>query len=246
MSDSLYHPVKIGSLELSGNLFLAPVAGYTDHAFRSICAEYGADFSFTELASAEALVRGGKATFDLIRRGENEKRYAVQLFGHDPQTMYKAALALLPFHPEAVDINCGCPVPKVIKTGAGSALMKNLLVGTPYYYTSNASGGSALFLSLLLPEDQADLLTVLLRTVIELVQGNKDTREAIVSMLSNMIIKDGNFGSTSLHWGIHFILWCMRICGTEITLEKIQRLINLLSWFMPVIRWILRLFGVVK
>ena len=125
MTDTLYRPVKIGSLELAGNLFLAPVAGYTDRAFRSICADYGADFTFTELASAEALVRGGKATFDLIRRGENEKRYAIQLFGHDPGAMYRAALLLAPLHPEAVDINCGCPVPKVIKTGAGSALMKN-------------------------------------------------------------------------------------------------------------------------
>ena len=121
----LYHPVKIGSLELAGNLFLAPVAGFTDRAFRSICVDYGADFSFTELASAEALVRGGKATLDLIRRGEHEKRYAIQLFGHDPGTMYRAALALAPFHPEAVDINSGCPVPKVVKTGAGSALMKD-------------------------------------------------------------------------------------------------------------------------
>ena len=125
MPDTLYRPVKIGSLELSGNLFLAPVAGYTDRTFRSICAEYGADFSFTELASAEALTRGGKPTFDLVRRGESEKRYAVQLFGHDPQTMYKAALALAPFRPEAVDINSGCPVTKVVKTGAGSALMKD-------------------------------------------------------------------------------------------------------------------------
>ena len=121
----MYHPVKIGSLELPGNLFLAPVAGYTDRAFRSICAEHGADFSYTELASAEALVRGGKATFNIIRRGESEKRYAVQLFGHEPQTMYRAALLLESIRPEAVDINCGCPVPKVVKTGAGSALMKD-------------------------------------------------------------------------------------------------------------------------
>jgi nifR3 family TIM-barrel protein len=121
----MLRPVKIGSLELPGNLFLAPVAGYTDRIYRSICVEYGADFSFTELASSEALTRGGKPTFDLIRRGEKEKRYAIQLFGHDPETMYRAALALAPFQPEAVDINSGCPVPKVVKTGAGAALMND-------------------------------------------------------------------------------------------------------------------------
>jgi nifR3 family TIM-barrel protein len=122
---SLYHPVKIGSLELPGNLFLAPVAGYTDRAFRSVCAEIGADFSFTELASSEALTRQGAKTFEILRRGEHETRYAVQLFGSDPQTMYRAALLLAPYRPEAVDINAGCPVPKVVKTGAGSALMRD-------------------------------------------------------------------------------------------------------------------------
>jgi len=124
MTDSLLRPVKIGSLELNGNLFLAPVAGYTNRSFRSICADHGASFSFTELASSEALMRGGKPTFDLVRRGENEKLYAIQLFGHEPETMYRAALALAPFRPEIVDINSGCPVPKVVKTGAGSAMMK--------------------------------------------------------------------------------------------------------------------------
>jgi nifR3 family TIM-barrel protein len=87
----------------------------------------GADFTYTELASSEALVRSGAKTFELIRRGENEKAYAIQLFGSDPKVMYKAALLLAPLHPELVDINCGCPVPKVAKIGAGSALMRDPL-----------------------------------------------------------------------------------------------------------------------
>jgi len=138
---SLYHAVKIGSLELPGNLFLAPVAGYTDRAFRSICAEEGACFSFTELVSAEALYRNfgryglgaelgesssaNTAAINLVRRGEKEKRYAIQLFGADSESVYKAATLLAPLKPDAVDINAGCPVPKVVKNGAGSALMKN-------------------------------------------------------------------------------------------------------------------------
>ena len=135
----LYHPIKIGSLELHGNLFLAPVAGYTDRAFRSLSAEQGACFSWTELISAEALRRKPfryglgntsegqviPAALNLISRGENEKRYAVQLFGQEPEAMYKAAALLAPLRPDAVDINAGCPVPKVVKNGAGSALMKN-------------------------------------------------------------------------------------------------------------------------
>jgi nifR3 family TIM-barrel protein len=151
---ALYRPVTIGSLELAGNLFLAPVAGYSDRAFRSLCVEQGADFSSTELISAEALSRkpwryglpdrgdekaapaapgvsaapGAKAVpaaLSLISRAANEKRYAVQLFGSDPDVMYMAAALLAPLRPDAVDINSGCPVPKVIKTGAGAALMKD-------------------------------------------------------------------------------------------------------------------------
>jgi nifR3 family TIM-barrel protein len=138
---SLYRPVKIGSLELSGNLFLAPVAGYTDRAFRSLCVEQGADFTFTELVSAEAVYRnpgrygldmsanGARAAapeaMNLIGRAANEHRYAIQLFGAEPEAVYRAAVLLAPLKPDALDINAGCPVPKVVKNGAGSALMKS-------------------------------------------------------------------------------------------------------------------------
>jgi len=150
---ALYRSVKICSLEIPGNLFLAPVAGYTDRAFRSICTEEGANFSFTELVSAEALYRNyGRygltlpdsspssssvpppnrwfevrvnSSINLVKRGENEKLYAVQLFGGESESIYKAASLLAPLKPDAVDINAGCPVPKVVKNNAGSALMKN-------------------------------------------------------------------------------------------------------------------------
>jgi nifR3 family TIM-barrel protein len=130
-----YHPVTVGNLALPGNLFLAPVAGYTDRIFRSICVEAGADLAFTELVSAESLIRapeGGRRpdgslhpVHELLRRGEGETRYAVQLFGADPRRMYEAAALLAPWKPDLVDINGGCPVPKVTKTGAGAALMRD-------------------------------------------------------------------------------------------------------------------------
>ena len=124
---SLFKPVKIGSLNIPGNLFLAPVAGYTDRAYRSICCEEGACFSFTELASAEAMSRKGlnAAALNLVQRGANEKLYAIQLFGGDSGSIYKAASLLAPLKPDAIDINAGCPVPKVVKNNAGSALMKD-------------------------------------------------------------------------------------------------------------------------
>jgi len=121
----LYRPVEIGKVSLPGNIFLAPVAGYSDRAFRSVCVEQGADFTCTELVSSEALTRDSRKTEALIRRADNEKIYAVQLFGSDPDTMAKATALLAPFRPEVVDLNCGCPVPKVIKTGAGAALSRD-------------------------------------------------------------------------------------------------------------------------
>jgi len=124
----------------------------------------------------------------------------------------------------------------------GSTLLKNLMVGTPVAYDS-LSGSRAIYLSLETAEDRADLLTVLLRTLIELVQGNKETREAVVKMLTNLIIPENQFGNRALHWGIHFILWVSRLLGTELTLERFQRMVHFLSWFMPIIRWVMKLFG---
>ncbi len=123
---ALYHPVKIGNIELSGNLFLAPVAGYSDRAFRAICVDCGADFAYTEMVSAEALTRGSGKTEGIMRRAPNEKNYAVQIFGGIPETMAAAArLVLEKTSCECIDINGGCPVPKIIKSGAGSELTRN-------------------------------------------------------------------------------------------------------------------------
>lgn len=122
----LYHPVKIGPLELSGNIFLAPVAGYSDRAFRSICIEQGATFTYTEMVSAEALTRNSGKTAQLMTAASEEKQYAVQLFGGNPATMADAAVLVLEKTKcSCIDINCGCPVPKIVKTGAGSALTRD-------------------------------------------------------------------------------------------------------------------------
>ena len=122
----LYHPVSIGNINLKGNLFLAPVAGYSDSAFRSVCIENGACFTYTEMVSAEALVRKNLKTEILMRRACNEAAYAVQIFGGEPQIMADAArIVLEKTNCECIDINCGCPVPKIVKTGAGSALTRD-------------------------------------------------------------------------------------------------------------------------
>ena len=105
---------------------MAPVAGYSDSAFRSVCVENGACFTYTEMVSAEALVRNNLKTETLMARAFNEKAYAVQIFGGEEQVMADAArIVLEKTHCEVIDINCGCPVPKIIKSGAGSELTRD-------------------------------------------------------------------------------------------------------------------------
>ena len=121
----LYRPITIGSLTLPGNIFLAPVAGYSDRSFRSICVDWDADFTYTEMVSSEAYIRNSVKTEKLIARAHNEQRYAVQIFGANPDFMAGTAVHIIErYHPECIDINAGCPMPKITKTGAGSALMR--------------------------------------------------------------------------------------------------------------------------
>lgn len=123
---NLYHSVKIGSLELEGNLFLAPVAGYSDRGFRSVCYDHGANFAYTEMVSSEALVRASNKTAAIMYRAPNEKNLAVQIFGGNKDTMAEAAKIVIDtVNPQLIDINAGCPVPKIVKTGAGSALTRD-------------------------------------------------------------------------------------------------------------------------
>lgn len=123
---NLYHQVSIGNIKLKGNLFLAPVAGYSDCAFRSVCIENGACFTYTEMVSAEALVRNNNKTETLMKRAYNEENYAVQIFGGNENIMAEATkIVKEQTNCEVIDINCGCPVPKIVKSGAGSELTKN-------------------------------------------------------------------------------------------------------------------------
>lgn len=122
---NLHQPVRVGRYMTRGNLFLAPVAGYSDAAFRSVCADAGCDLAYTEMVSSEALTRGHLKTEVLLAREDNEAEYAVQLFGASPDVMAHAARIVADrWGPAIIDINCGCPVPKIVKTGAGSALMR--------------------------------------------------------------------------------------------------------------------------
>ena len=119
--------MRIGTVEISSKLALAPMAGVTDAAFRQICSELGAGYTITELISSKALCYHDKKTFSLLTQFPGEHPAAVQIFGSDPVCMAEAAqIALEATGADLIDINMGCPVKKVVKNGDGSALMKNL------------------------------------------------------------------------------------------------------------------------
>ena len=117
--------LTVGNVQLKNNLVFAPIAGFSEVGFRHLCAKYGAGLTYTELVSAKGLVYGNKGTEELLATTDIEKPCAVQIFGSDPEFMYKAAKdeRLVKF--DIIDINMGCPVKKVFGNGDGSALMKN-------------------------------------------------------------------------------------------------------------------------
>ncbi len=118
-------PVKIGNVQLPNNLVLAPMAGVTDGSFRLLCSRMGVGFSVSELASARAITYRSRQTIDMVRFQAQARPYAVQLFGSDPEIMAKAAAFIEELQIcDIIDLNMGCPVAKVVKTGAGAALMK--------------------------------------------------------------------------------------------------------------------------
>lgn len=118
--------VKIGNVEIAGKLTLAPMAGVTDAAFRAVCRAQGAALTCTEMVSAKALVYKDEKTKSLLWMPEDEHPAAAQIFGHEPEVMAEAApMALALSGADILDINMGCPVGKVIRSGDGSALMRD-------------------------------------------------------------------------------------------------------------------------
>ena len=117
--------MKIRNINFENGVFLAPMAGVADRAFRHMCKKYGADGVVTEMISSKATVFEDKKTKELARIDDFERPCALQLFGSEPETMARAASLCMEFSPDIIDINMGCPVHKVVSSGDGSALMKN-------------------------------------------------------------------------------------------------------------------------
>ena len=118
--------VSIGNIKLKYGLMLAPMAGVTDRSFRRICKRFGAEYMVSEMISSKAIIYHDTKTPELARMNESEHPMALQIFGSEPDIMAQAVLWLTDnFSPEAIDINMGCPVKKIVGSGDGSALMRN-------------------------------------------------------------------------------------------------------------------------
>ncbi len=116
--------IKIGNVRIKKTASLAPMAGMADTAYRLMAKKYGAALVCGEMASCKGLCYTGRKSAALLEVTEEERPMAVQLFGSEPEFFAKAAKTAERYKPDLIDINCGCPVPKVVNTGAGSALMK--------------------------------------------------------------------------------------------------------------------------
>lgn len=118
--------MKIGNIEIdSRSAGLAPMAGVADTAFRVLCRRYGASLVVSEMVSSKGLTMGDRKSKQLLTLTDEERPAAVQIFGTDPKTMAESAVYALRYEPNIIDINMGCPAPKVTSNGAGSALLKN-------------------------------------------------------------------------------------------------------------------------
>ena len=116
--------MKIGNLNFENIAFLAPMAGIADRAFRELCVQFGAAYTVTEMVSSKGLTMGDRKSAELLTIG-NERPCGAQIFGDEAQIMAQAAIKCLEFKPDVIDINMGCPAPKVAMNGGGASLMKN-------------------------------------------------------------------------------------------------------------------------
>jgi|TARA_B110000914_G_scaffold207774_1_gene204765 tRNA-dihydrouridine synthase B len=119
--------MKIGNIKISTPVFLAPMAGYTDYPFRILCKRNGAGLVYSEFVSADGIIRENIRTLEMIHFEEEERPVGIQIFGSDPKIMNQATEYIIKmFKPDLIDINYGCPVPKVTNKGGGSAALKDL------------------------------------------------------------------------------------------------------------------------
>lgn len=134
--------VNIGNVSIKKTAILAPMASVADRAYRLMCKKYGASYLVSEMVSAKGICYSDRKTAQLCTVTDGERPMAVQLFGSEPDFMAEAVKIVLQYNPDIIDINMGCPVPKVVNTGAGSALMKNIRLASEITESAVKSAGN--------------------------------------------------------------------------------------------------------
>ncbi|MCR4875511.1 MAG: tRNA-dihydrouridine synthase family protein [Clostridia bacterium] len=205
--------MKIGNLQINGDVVLAPIAGYSDVGFRAICAKQGAAITYTEMASAKGLYYDKAAkTLELLNTTDDERIKAVQLFGSEPFFISYAVKAPVIEKFDLIDINMGCPVPKIVKNNEGSALLNNIPLAKDIIKAAKDNTSkpvtvkmrlgfdtiNAVEFALAMQEAGADLLTVHGRTRKEMYMGHShwDEIAKVVKAVNIPVIANGDVESS--------------------------------------------------
>lgn len=148
--------MKIGNLDLGNKLFLAPMAEVTDSSFRKICKELGAGLTFTQMVSAQGVVKNDFTTLRFLSFNRSEKPIGVQVLGNDPEILGEAVKEIAKFKPDLIDLNCGCPVEKVVSNNMGAALLDDpKRIGKIIRKMVDASGGIPISIKVRLGKDKS-------------------------------------------------------------------------------------------
>lgn len=196
------------------NTILAPMAGYTDSAYRSICCQYGVGMTFTEMVSSKALMMGNSNTKALLHRFDNDKVCGVQIFGHQPDTMSQCVNIESMRGFDIIDINMGCPVRKIVANGDGSALLEDINQASRVISAVKSACGdryvtvkfrlgvtdsdNAVDFAKMCADSGADMITVHFRTRKQMYSGKADYSKLpdIVQAVDIPVIANGDITTT--------------------------------------------------
>ncbi len=251
--------INIGNVKLKKTAALAPMASVADRAYRILCREYGACYTVSELISSKGLCYSDKKTAELCTVTEAERPMALQIFGDDPEFMKKGAEICMSYKPEILDINMGCPVPKVVNNNSGSALMKDperaakiveavksvsdIPVTVKFRKGWNKDNVNAVEFAKILEQAGADAITVHGRTKDQMYTGKSDSEiiKQVKEAVSIPVIGNGDVDSLQAcldmyeHTGCDLVMIGRASYGNPFIFKEIDSYFSGESYTLPTI-----------